>query len=128
VVDGSSVGAKKAALQKATVALCTTPAGVRVIEAADFSDSKTLKVMADVNAVAPSGIEGVEVMTNGAHIGGTRITGFGALAVGQLKYTTQHKLLQQVLESESPLHLDYNQAFEFACANAIDIAACGDGK
>ncbi len=128
VIDGSNASAKKAALQKATVALCTTPAGVRVIEATDYADSKTLKVMADVNAVAPSGIDGVDVMTNGALIGDTPITGFGALAVGQLKYTTQHKLLQQMLDSESPLHLDYNQAFELACANAAEIAACGDGK
>lgn len=122
VVDGRSAEAKKAALQKATVALCATPAGIRVLEIADFVDSKTLKVMADVNAVAPSGIEGIDAMTKSPFLEGANITGFGALAIGQLKYITQHKLLQKMLASESPLHLDYHHAFELACANAVAVS------
>lgn len=117
VVDGISAKAKQSALNEATICLCATPAGVRVLEAAHFSQSSTLQVMADVNAVAPSAIEGVEVMTNAEVVKGTSMIGFGALAIGQLKYTTQNKLLESMLESEEALHLDYNHAFEFACAN-----------
>jgi len=116
VVDGSSASAKQAALNEATVCLCATPAGVRVLALADFSNSTSLTVVADVNAVAPSAIEGVGVMANAETIADTSITGFGALAIGQLKYMTQNKLLASMLESEEALHLDYNHAFEFACA------------
>ncbi|MFW5431243.1 MAG: NAD(P)-dependent methylenetetrahydromethanopterin dehydrogenase [Methylophilaceae bacterium] len=118
VIDGTSAAAKKSALDNATVCLCATPAGVRVLDLTDFSASPSLKVMADVNAVAPSAIEAVEVMTNNTVIEGTDITGFGALAIGQLKYITQNKLLESMLESDAALHLDYHHAFEFACANA----------
>jgi len=118
VVDGSNAAAKKAALEQATVALCATPAGVRVLEIDQFAQSSTLKVVADVNAVPPSAIEGVDVMANGTLIGNTQIAGFGALAIGQLKYVTQHKLLQRMLSSDVPMHIDYHDAYDFACANA----------
>lgn len=118
VLDGSHHDAKIAALAQSTVALCAAPAGVRVLDIAHFADSKSLQVVADVNAVPPSGIEGVDAMSNAVKIGDTAVIGFGALAVGQLKYITQHKLLQQMLSSEVPMHIDYHQAYEFACANA----------
>lgn len=118
VVDGSNDTAKKAALAQATVALCATPAGIRVLSVDHFAQSSSLKVVADVNAVPPSAIEGVDVMANGETIASTTIAGFGALAIGQLKYVTQHKLLQRMLNSEVPMHIDYHDAYEFACANA----------
>lgn len=118
VLDGSSAAAKQAVLNKVTVALCAAPAGVRVLERAHFEGSTTLRVVADVNAVPPSGIEGVDAMTNGVTIEGTPIVAFGALAIGQLKYVTQNKLLQQMLASDVPMHIDYHDAYAFACANA----------
>lgn len=118
VVDGSSDAAKTNILQQATVAIAAGPAGVRILENAHFKDSSSLLVMADVNAVPPSGIAGIEAMTNGAKIGDTNIIGFGALAIGQLKYVTQNKLLHSMLDSEQPMHIDYHHAYEFACAHA----------
>lgn len=118
VIDGANAAARKSALAVATVALCTAPAGVRVLDLADFSHSESLSVVADVNAVPPLGIDGVDVHANGVKIKDTEITGFGALAVGQLKYRTQNKLLEKMLGSETPMHIDYHEAFEFACANA----------
>lgn len=118
VVAGNDPAAKQAALEQATVALCATPAGVRVLDIEHFSSSTSLKVVADVNAVPPSAIDGVDVMADGALIAGTNIAGFGALAIGQLKYVTQHKLLQRMLNSDVPMHIDYHDAYEFACANA----------
>lgn len=118
VLDGSSAAAKQAVLNKVTVALCAAPAGVRVLERTHFEGSTTLRVVADVNAVPPSGIEGVDAMTNGVTIEGTPIVAFGALAIGQLKYVTQNKLLQQMLASDVPMHIDYHDAYAFACANA----------
>lgn len=118
VVDGSTPEAKQAVLSQANVALCATPAGIRVLEKIHFANSKCLRVVADVNAVPPSGIEGVEAMTHAVKIEGTQIVAFGALAIGQLKYVTQHKLLHQMLASEAPIHIDYHDAYDFACAHA----------
>jgi methylene-tetrahydromethanopterin dehydrogenase len=118
VVDGSTPDKKIQILNQANVALCATPAGVRVIEIAQLANSKTLKVVADVNAVPPSGIEGVDAMTNGVKIAGTNVISFGALAIGQLKYVTQNKLLNNMLLSNEAVHIDYHEAYDFACANA----------
>lgn len=118
VVDGSNDVAKKSILEQATVAVCAAPAGVRVLEQAHFADSTRLQVLADVNAVPPSGIAGIEAMSNGIQLGNHQAVGFGALAIGQLKYITQHKLLQNMLTSEVPVHIDYHDAYDFACAHA----------
>ena len=114
VVDGSSDAAKTTVLNSATVAICAAAAGVRVLELAHFSQSKSLKIIADVNAVAPSGVAGLDAINDGKLIENTQIIGIGALAIGQLKYVTQHKLLQQLL-GEAPVHLAYNDAYLVAC-------------
>ena len=119
VVDGTTDAAKTQLLNQATIAICAAIAGVRVLETAHFAESQTLKIIADVNAVAPSGAAGVEVMSDGGLIAdelikNAQIAGFGALMIGQLKYKTQQKLLQNMLDSESPVHLDFNNAFEVA--------------
>ena len=115
-VDGTTDIAKTALLQNATIAVCAAAAGVRVLESRHFIMSNSLKIMADVNAVAPTGVERLDVMSDGSNIANTKITGFGALAVGQLKYITQQKMLQHMLSAQAPVHLDYNHAFDIACA------------
>ena len=114
VSDGSNDDAKTAILKSFSVVICAAVAGVRVLEQAHFVHSKSLKIMADVNAVAPSGIAGIEVMSDGNWLAETQIASFGALAIGQLKYKTQQRLLQNILASDSPVHFDFNHAFEIA--------------
>lgn len=114
VVDGTDAANKTKVLQAATVAICAASAGVRVLELAQLNASKTLKIVADVNAVAPSGAAGVDVMSDGKQIADTAIIGLGALAIGQLKYKTQQAMLQQMLTSEQAVHLTYHHAFDIA--------------
>ena len=118
VVDGTNDTAKTSVLNSASIAICAAVAGVRVLETAHFAQSQTLKIIADINAVAPSGAAGVEVMSDGKPVEGTQIlnqiVGFGALTIGQLKYKTQQKLLQNLLAADHPIHVDFNDAFEVA--------------
>ena len=114
VIDGTNDAAKVSVLNSATVAICAAIAGIRVLESTHFTESKSLKIIADVNAVAPSGVTGIEVMSDGKLINATQIAGFGALMIGQLKYKTQQKLLQNILAAEHPIHVDFNDAFEVA--------------
>lgn len=113
-VDGTSNELKKNILQSTDVALCAAAAGVRVITLAQMAGSPTLKVVADVNAVPPTGAEGVEVMADGIAIPGTGAYGVGALAIGNIKYQTQHNLFKKMLETEKPVYLDFLAAFELA--------------
>jgi methylene-tetrahydromethanopterin dehydrogenase len=112
--DGSTDDLKKAILQSTDVALCCAAAGVRVITLEQMANSPTLKVVADVNAVPPTGAEGVNAMADGVQIEGTNAFGMGALAIGNNKYQLQQNLFKKMLEGQSHVYLDFLSAFEMA--------------
>jgi methylene-tetrahydromethanopterin dehydrogenase len=112
--DGSTDELKKQILQTTDVALCCAAAGVRVITMEQMANSPTLKVVADVNAVPPTGAEGVGVMADAAPIEGTKAFGLGALAIGNIKYQVQQNLFKKMLEGQSHVYLDFLSAFELA--------------
>lgn len=104
-------------ISKADIVFCTAKAGVQVLNASVLEDAKQLKVVGDVNAVPPLGVEGLELMDMGAPLkhatSSPDAVGIGALAIGNVKYNLQHELLSQTL-SDSPVYLDFRNAFEGA--------------
>ncbi len=114
--DGTNDKLKKSILHNTDIALCAAAAGVRVLTLEQMAGSPSLKIVADVNAVPPSGAEGVDVKADGASISGNNALGIGALAIGNVKYSTQHNLLKQLLETDKKLYLDFLSAFEEARA------------
>lgn len=118
VVDGTTEEKKAEILAQADIAICSAAAGVQVLSKELLAVAKNLKVVADVNAVAPLGVEGLNVSDDGVQIEGTNIYGIGAIAVGQLKYNTQHQLLKQMLPSdqpfEKPKYLEFSAAYKLA--------------
>jgi methylene-tetrahydromethanopterin dehydrogenase len=100
----------------ADIVLGTAKAGVQVMSQAEVSAAKQLKVAADVNAVPPAGIAGVGQQDNGAPLSASSsgAVAVGALTVGNIKYQTQHHLLQQMRQEKKPLTLHFEQAFQFA--------------
>ncbi len=114
VADGASSQARGAVLAGADIALCAARAGVRVLEAAQIEAARGLRIAADVNAVPPLGVEGVELHANGAPLGTHGAVGIGALAIGNVKYRTESGLFKQMTESAKPLKLDFRQAFALA--------------
>jgi methylene-tetrahydromethanopterin dehydrogenase len=112
--DGTSTERKTRVLHETDVVLCAAAAGVQVISLEQMAGASALKIVADVNAVPPAGVEGVEVTADGAGIKGTAAFGIGALAIGKLKYETQQGLLQQMLQSADAVYLDFMSAFEVA--------------
>lgn len=119
VMDASTGAAKSALVSSTQVVLCCGPAGVQVLSKAQLQASPSLQVVADVNAVAPLGAEGVGVHDDGVLIAGTNITGIGALAIGNVKYATQHALLKSMLVTEKPVYLDFLSAYEKAKTLAV---------
>jgi hypothetical protein len=55
-----------------------------------------LRAAADVNAVSPLGVEGIEVMDNGAERDGVKV--FGALGVGGLKMKIHKACIARLFE------------------------------
>ena len=117
-VDVHAVQAKtpeeiSSALAGKEVALCAAAAGVQFLSAAMLTAAKSLLVSADVNAVPPAGIEGLELMANGAEqIGGS--LGIGPLAIGNVKYKTESGLFRRMANSATALSLDFRDAFALA--------------
>jgi methylene-tetrahydromethanopterin dehydrogenase len=114
VVDGSTTETKAAILAATEVVLCAAKAGARVLDAAEIAGAPKLLIAADVNAVPPSGVEGVDAHANGSPLGGRGALGIGALAIGNVKYRTESGLFKQMTESKAPLRLDFRHAFELA--------------
>jgi methylene-tetrahydromethanopterin dehydrogenase len=105
-------------IKTADVVFATAAAGVQVLDETLMATATRLKVAADVNAVPPSGIADVAPHDNGTPIIGSvsGALGIGALAMGSVKYQTQSRLLNTMLERQDgkPVYLHYEHAFEIA--------------
>lgn len=115
-VSGRDGAAVRASLATADVVLGCAAAGVQVLSADDLAAAPRLLVAADVNAVPPAGIAGVGVMDSAKPITGSSAVGIGALAIGNVKYQTQHRLLQQMREAEKAVVLGFAEALATARA------------
>jgi len=115
-VSGGDTAAVRASIAEADVVLACAAAGVQVIKPADLPSARDVKVFADVNAVPPEGVAGVGVMDDAKPVEGTQAVGIGALAIGNVKYQTQHRLLVQMHSADKPLVLSFDEAFETARA------------
>jgi len=114
VADGSSEDKKSALVQGAQAIICAGRAGVRILASAQIAAAEGLLVAADVNAVAPSGIEGLDLFAMGAPIGSSAALGVGPLALGDLKYKTESKLFQQMITANEVVRYDFRDAFALA--------------
>ncbi len=89
--------------------------------AADLERAKNLLIAADVNAVPPEGIAGVNVMDDGKPLAGAArgdAVGIGALAIGNVKYQVEHRLFVRMRTGGKPVYLGFPEAFDEARAIA----------
>jgi len=112
--DASTEGRKEAILKAADVAFCAGRAGVRILSAQLLRAAPGLLVVADVNAVPPAGVEGLDAQADGAPLGAGGTRGIGALAIGQTKYRTEFGLFRRMIEAEKPVSFDFRDAFALA--------------
>ena len=85
-------------LKKSDVLMCAGIRGVRLIDKEMLNETKNIKVLLDINAVPPFGIEGIELNDNMKEMM-PGIFVIGALAVGSLK----HKLEKEILKDAKNL-------------------------
>ena len=122
-VSGVDPAAVRASIAEADVLLACAAAGVQVVAAEALTVAKRLKVAADINAVPPEGIAGVAVMDDAKPLAGTAAVGIGALAVGNVKYQTQHRLLVRMQQAEKAVVLSFAEAFAVAREFLVEKAA-----
>lgn len=85
-----------AALEDAELLLNTGPVGVQLVPRSAWAGRPGLRVIADVNAVPPLGIEGIESRDDGVERDG--VTAFGALGIGGLKMKIHKACIARLFE------------------------------
>jgi hypothetical protein len=113
-VEGAEISDDASARQvlEGAVALFTCgTAGAQVVSQAVWTGIPTLKLIADINAVPPLGIEGIEMNDNGNEREG-RIS-FGALGIGGRKMKVHRACIARLFESNDVI-MDAEQVYEVA--------------
>jgi len=100
-------------LNGAYAALCSGAAGITLIPESVWAEHPTLRVLADVNAVPPLGIENTKPHWDGKEKGGKII--FGALGIGGLKMKIHRGCLSRLFK-QNDLVLDAEEIYEIAKA------------
>jgi methylene-tetrahydromethanopterin dehydrogenase len=106
---------KTAEIADSDVIICAARAGVRILEG-HLNNARNLMVVADTNAVPPSGVMGVGLHDLGAEVEFAHGTfrSIGPLAIGNLKYKTQFGLFEQIQNSSKAALIDFPEAYAFA--------------
>jgi len=112
--DGSDDSKKTAILKENEAVLCAGRAGVQILSKAQLAGATNLLVVADVNAVPPAGIEGLDMQANGDALTPNGTVGLGPLAIGNIKYKTEFGLFQKMIAATKPVQLDFRDAFVLA--------------
>ncbi len=115
-ISGASNEEFDSQIAEVDVVLASGAAGIQLVSEEQLKVATSLKVAADVNAVPPSGVAGLDVMQDCKELTASTsgALGIGALAIGQVKYQAQSKLLKKMANSEEPIFLDFHDALELA--------------
>jgi methylenetetrahydrofolate/methylenetetrahydromethanopterin dehydrogenase (NADP+) len=101
----------RSVLEGAVAVLCTGVTGVTLIPEAMWREHATLRVLGDVNAVPPLGLEATKATWDGKEIDGKTV--FGALAIGDLKMKVHKRSIARLFE-QNDLVLDAEEIFALA--------------
>ena len=112
--DGSDDGKKRDIMADAEAVFSAGRASVQVLTKDQVAAAKRLLIAADVNAVPPPGIEGLEAKANGDALGDNGALGIGALTIGNVKYKTEFGLFKQMVEATKAVRFDFRDAFMLA--------------
>ena len=104
---------KAEVIKKADVIFCASVAGVRIVTKEMLSEVKLVKVIADVNAVPPLGVEGMKLNDDMREFA-PGIFGIGPLTIGRLKYKLEREILREARRNGKGTVYNYNYAMELA--------------
>jgi len=99
-------------LKKADVIICAGIRGVRIIDKEMLNEVKHMKVLVDINAVPPFGVEGIELKDDMREMA-PGIFAIGALAVGDLKHKLEKEILLEARSNGKEIY-NYNIALPLA--------------
>jgi methylene-tetrahydromethanopterin dehydrogenase len=99
-------------LKKADVIMCAGIKGIRLVNKEMLNEVKNIKVLLDINAVPPFGVEGIELNDDMREMMPGIFT-IGALTVGSLKHKVEKEILKEARSNGKEVY-NYNIAFPMA--------------
>lgn len=97
------------AVKGADIVVATGKAGIQLMSKEVWSQCPSIKVLADVNAYPPAGIEGVEVADDGREVDGKYL--FGAVAVGDIKTKGMRDVIRKMYD-EKGAYMDLEKIYD----------------
>ena len=111
--DGSTDELNSSHLPEADVIFCAARAGTQVISKSQLELAKKTKVIADVNAVPPAGVEGVNLKDDDTEHSSGALS-IGPLTSGDIKVKTQYRMFEKMCGADKPLYLNFDEALATA--------------
>ena len=102
------------AIKSAEIVLAAGAGGIQLLSQPDLNKSPTCKIVADINAIKPLGVEGLGSNDDGIEMK-LGVYGIGALAIGKLKIKTETEMIKRATMEPQGL-FDYAIAYEIAKA------------
>jgi hypothetical protein len=111
VVEVSKPEQAAAAIKDAEIILAAGAGGIQLLSAADLATATKCKIVADINAIKPLGVEGLGPNDDKELKPG--VWGIGALAIGKLKIKTETEMIKRATNEPAGL-FDYAIAYTIA--------------
>lgn len=112
VVEVSKPEQTAAAIKDAEIILAAGAGGIQLMTADDLSKAGKAKIIGDINAIKPLGVEGLDSNDDPKELKpGT--FGIGALAIGKLKIKVETDMIKRATEAPAGL-FDYAIAYDIA--------------
>ena len=110
--DGSTDELNSSYLPEADIIFCAARAGTQVISMDQLNKAKNVKILADVNAVPPAGLEGVGLKDDDNKNIHVEVLSIGPLTSGDIKVKTQYKMFEKMCATDKPLYLNFDEALK----------------
>jgi hypothetical protein len=111
VIEVSKPEQTAAAVKDAEIILAAGAGGIQLLSTADLKSAKKCKIVADINAIKPVGVEGLDSNDDGKEL--NKVFGIGALAIGKLKIKVETDMIKRATEAPQGL-FDYAIAYDIA--------------
>jgi glutamyl-tRNA reductase len=110
-IEAADDAARAKAVKDADIVFAAGAIGVQLLKAADWQNNANIKMLADVNAQPPLGIEGVEATDKAKERSGKVV--FGALGIGGLKLKLHRGCIGKLFDSSEGV-LDAEEIYALA--------------
>ena len=118
VVEVAKPEQTAASIKNAEIILSAGAGGIQLLSSEDLKRNATkCKIVADINAIKPVGVEGLESNDDGKEIK-TGVFGIGALAIGKLKIKIETDMIKRATAASQGL-FDYAIAYDIGKAQIL---------